>query len=51
MDRYDRVKIGDFGLSRRYNVKALVRMESTVGSEGFMAPEIILQRNYDEKVV
>lgn len=51
MDKHGRVKVGDFGLSRRYNLKSMCRMDSTVGSDGFMAPEILLQKPYDEKVV
>lgn len=46
IDRYGRVKIADFGLSRVYN-SAVPKSHSKAGSLIYMAPEIFIKESYD----
>lgn len=42
------IKLADFGLSKMFD--ATVRMNSTVGSPGYVAPEVLFDDNYGEPV-
>lgn len=44
------IKICDFGISKLMNVTEQSSMTSGVGTHKFMAPEIVNEDNYDEKV-
>jgi serine/threonine protein kinase len=50
IDDQNRIKIIDFGFARVENWSKLQRRPSFVGSDNFMAPEIVRAEFYDEKV-
>jgi serine/threonine protein kinase len=45
MDSHNRVKIADFGLARHHTEKS--RPKTMCGTDGFLAPELILGMDYD----
>lgn len=46
MDNHNRVKIADFGLARAHSEKS--RPRTMCGTDGFLAPELILGMDYDQ---
>jgi len=47
LDKFD-VKIADFGFAAQFNPK--IGFDKKMGSAMYMAPELVLRKNYNEKV-